>query len=53
MKRRILGQSLWFWLIAAGVFLLIQGFFSLSRFDIPVISTIGGAYAQRIFWPPA
>jgi branched-chain amino acid transport system permease protein len=49
MKHRFLGQSLWFWLIAAGVFVLIQGFFALSRFDIPVISTIGGAYAQRIF----
>jgi branched-chain amino acid transport system permease protein len=49
MKRRFLGQTLWFWLGAVGVFALIQGFFLLSRFDIPVISTIGGAYAQRIF----
>ncbi len=48
-KRIFLGQSLGFWLGAVAVYLLVQAFFALGNTNIPFISTISGAFAQRIF----
>ena len=51
MTRRFLGQTLWFWVIVLAVFAATWGMFYLGGLpgvDIPIISTIGGGFAQRI-----
>ncbi len=48
LKARILGQTLWFWLLAAAVFLALQGIFFLGGKDLPFFSDIAGPYALRV-----
>ena len=49
MKRRFLGQTLWFWLVAVVVFLAIQGIFALGRLDNPDPQYHRRRVRQRIF----